>query len=118
MYYKITNHAKGSLLNSEFSVNYSQHHWVKGIGKLFVFDSLDSVFQFRGRMHNAFHGRSYPVWKCKALNPEPLTLMANYPDDFQRFWESFPHIPASLDVDKTPAGTLCVSTLKLLERVC
>ncbi len=118
MYYKITNHAKGSLLTSDFLVNYSHHHWVKGIGKLFVFDSMDSVYKFRGRMHNAFHCRSYPVWSCDVLEPEILLVMAKYSDDYERFWESFPNIPASLDVDKTPAGTLCVSTLKLLDQVC
>jgi len=116
--YKITNHSRGSLLNSDFAVSYSQHHWVKGIGKLFVFDSLDSVHAFRGSMHDAARHRFFPVWKCVVKDPEPLTIMASYPDEYEEFWESFPNIPSYINTDETPAGTLAVSTLKLLERVC
>jgi len=116
--YKITNHAKGSLLASDFSVNYSQYHWVRGTGKLFVFDSMRSIDNFRATIHPICSVRWYPVWKCTVKNPEILAIMAKYTDEYERFWESFPHIPADLDVEETPAGTLAVSTLKLLERVC
>ena len=116
--YKITNHAKGSLLTSDFSVNYSQHHWVRGIGKLFVFDSLESIQNFRAIVHPMAPQHSYPIWKCEVKEPEILSIMASYSDEYERFWKSFPHIPSWLSVDETPTGTLCVSTLKLLERVC
>jgi len=116
--YKITNHAKGSLLTSDFSVNYSQNYWVQGIGKLFVFDSMYNVFQFRGSMHNAVCHRFFPIWKCEVKEPEILALMAKYPDEYKEFWESFPNIPSYISTGETPAGTLAVSTLKLLERVC
>lgn len=116
--YKITNHARGSLLTTDFSVNYSQNHWVKGIGKLFVFDSLENIYKFRATIHHRCPLRQYPVWRCDVKDPEILLIMAKYSDEYERFWESFPHIPANLDVDETPAGTIAVSTLKLLERVC
>ena len=116
--YKITSHARGSFLATDFSVNYSQHHWARGIGKLFVFDSLESVNKFRCTMHGGCSHQLFPVWKCEVKDPEILLIMAQWADDFERFWESFPNIPASLDVGKTPAGTLAVSTLKLLGRVC
>lgn len=116
IYYKITDHAKGSLLTTTFSVNYSQYHWVRGIGKLFVFDSLESVHKFRNPI--GCTKIMYPVWMCEVRKPEILIVMAKYTEDYERFWKSFPKISSDIHTTETPAGTIAVSTLKLLERVC
>lgn len=118
IYYKITNHARGSLLTSDFSVNYSQHHWARGIGKLFVFDSLRSVNIFRAPIHSIYSVCQHPVWECEVRDPEPLSIMATCADNYERFWKSFPEIQNGIRTIETPTGTLCVSALKLLERVC
>ena len=117
IYYKITDHVRGSFLATNFSVNYSQYHWVRGIGKLFVFDCLDNVRNFCGYSCNIPHKHSQ-VWTCEVRESEILATMANSIGNYERFWESFPHIPDDINVVETPTGTIVVSSLKLLERVC
>lgn len=106
------------MLTNDFSINYSQYGWTKGIGKLFVFDSLRNLQNFHAIIHPTCPTSRYPVWECRVRNPEPITIMAKYSEDYERFWKSFPHIPSWLDTTETPTGTLAVSSLKLLERVC
>lgn len=115
MYYKITNLSNQSVIESTHCVQYSTHHWVRGLGKLFVFETFKDVLNFSNVTGGSLRNVS-PVWACEIYNPKPLLFMADDVKDYERFWKSFPNY--SVPVLKAPQGTVVVDSVKLLEQIC
>ena len=116
MYYKVTRHDQRSVILSLHGVQYFTDSWVQGkIEKLFIFARLQDALRF---CTNRSTGELYyPIWKCEVRNPEPLCYAACGEFDYERFWESFPHIP-EMPTMSLISGTIVADAVKLLEQVC
>jgi len=117
-YYKVT--IGGRSINNVFRNRYKRNQWTKAKKiwsqqtKLFIFKDFDDAAYFADQFWDIC-----VIWKCHVKNPKKLNYREKISEKrcLYNFWEDYNNKKRISIYAKTPKGTYCCDSVKLIKKV-